>query len=286
MKISLGANLQALQAARRLSNTSSELGSTFQKLSSGLRIQSAADDPSGLAVLSKLKVDTRVASVAIRNAGDGISQVSLAVDGITQIISILSRMRELAQQSANSTYTNAQRSALSTEFTLLAEESDRTAATIAFNKVVLLSNPQDTYIQVGLRGDGTDNSILIPRTSATLQSVGVKDAFDQLTVSIIGNTTDVSQSVSRNSLPVLEAAIETLTQRRSVLAASENRLHSAVNYLSVSRENLAAASGRIGDADQAAEAATLVRLQILQNAQQAVLAQANQSTALVLKLLS
>ena len=285
MKIPIAGNINALRVARRLDVTTSQLSSIFQRLPSGLRINSGADDPAGIAILSSLQADKMIASVAFRNTSGGISVTNIAIEGINQVILILTRMQELAQQSANGIYPNTQRSALSAEFTLLAQESDRTSATTIFNNVTLLSNSAGTYIQVGLRGNASNNSILIPQTSATLESLGIKDRFDQLTVSIIGSSAEVSQSLARNALPILDAAIETLTQRRSVLAAAENRLESAVNFLAASRENFAAAASRIGDADIAAESANLIRLQVLQNAQQAILAQANQTPALALKLL-
>ena len=139
MAISLGSNISSLQAQRRLSNSTDQLSSVFERLSSGQRINKASDDAAGLAIADSLRADQRIATVAIRNANDGISTIAIADSALGQIGNVLSRLAELAEQSANGVYSTSQRSALSNEFVALASEIERIATTTEFNGVTLLS---------------------------------------------------------------------------------------------------------------------------------------------------
>jgi len=286
MGITLGTNIASLNAQRRLSLSSDALSQTFQRLSSGQRINKAADDAAGLAIADSLRADQRVASVAIRNANDGISTIAIADSALAEIGNVLSRLAELAEQSANGVYSNSQRSALQNEFTALASEIERIASTTVFNGVALISGGATTVLQVGF-DSGSTSQISFAGVQGTLASLGLASSGSSaLTYSISADTSDAAQTASRLALDAVNNAIQSLATTRGSLGASEARLNVAIKNLSVSRENFAAAESRIRDVDVAAEAAELTRLNILQQAGAAVLAQANQQPQLALQLLS
>ncbi|MBX7138913.1 MAG: flagellin FliC [Oligoflexia bacterium] len=285
MPITLGTNVASLQAQRRLGQASDKLASTFERLSSGQRINKASDDAAGLAIADSLRADQRVAGVAIRNANDGISTITLADSALGEIGNVLSRLAELAEQSANGVFSVTQRSALSNEFTALASEVERIAATTEFNGVKLLSGNATVTLQIGFDASST-SQISYTGVSGTLSSLGLAaNNSSVLTYSINGASTDAGQSAARATLDAVNNAIDSLASTRGRLGAAEARLRVAINNLSVARENFASAESRIRDVDVAAEAAELTRLGILQQAGAAVLAQANQQPSLALSLL-
>jgi len=285
MAISLGNNIQSLQAQRILTRTQGSLSKTFERLSSGMRINNAGDDAAGLFVAEGLRIDQRIASVAIRNANDGISLINIADGAISEIGNILNRMAELSEQSANGVYSNDQRSALQTEFQALGSEIQRIAATTEFNDLPLLSVSQNVVLQVGFDSAST-SQITVPNVNATLSAIGLAGAGSSaLTFSLIGATTDIAQSASRLALDAVRAAINSISAQRGRLGGSESRLRSAISSLQIARETFAAAESQIRDADIAEEAANLTRLGILQQAGASVLSQANQQPQLALQLL-
>jgi flagellin len=285
MPITLGSNIASLQAQRFLSNTSNQLTNVYQKLSSGMRINKAADDSAGLAIADSLKAQSRVATVAIRNANDGISTIAIADSALDQIGGVLTRLAELAEQSANGVYSINQRSALTNEFVALASEIERIATTTQFNGVTLLSSGSALVLQVGFNSAST-SQILYTGVAGTLQSLGLAQAGNsQLIYSINGTSLELGQSYSRITLDAVNAAIQSLASNRGTLGAAESRLNVAINNLTVARENFSAAESRIRDTDVAEQAAELTRLGILQQAGSAVLAQANQQPSLALTLL-
>jgi flagellin len=284
MALSLSTNVSAINAQNNLSKTTAALNTTFQRLSSGLRINSAKDDPAGLAMADSLQTDARLAAVAIRNANDGISLTSIADSAMSEIGNILSRMGELAQQSANGVYTNSQRSALSSEFTALGSEIERIATTTSFNDRALLSNSQSVSLQVGL-DSSSDSQITITAINGTLAALGLAASGSTLSFSVIANSDEASQSAATAALTAVTGALSSLNSSRGSLGAAESRLSFAIDNLAVARENFIAAESRIRDADVAQEVAEMVRLQVLQQATTAVLAQANQQPQLVLQLL-
>jgi flagellin len=285
MAISLGSNIASLQAQRRLSTATSKLGNTFERLSSGQRINKASDDAAGLAIADSLRADQRVASVAIRNANDGISTIAIADSALSEIGNVLSRLAELSEQSSNGVFSITQRSALQNEFTALGSEIERIAATTQFNGVKLLSGNSTVTLQVGFNS-GSTSQISYTGVQGTLTSLGLAAAnVSNLTFSINDTTEALGQSAARNALDAVNNAIKSLASTRGTLGAAEARLNVAINNLSVARENFASAESRIRDVDVAAEAAELTRLGILQQAGAAVLAQANQQPALALSLL-
>lgn len=284
MPITINSNIASLQAQRRLGSASAALQNTFEKLSSGQRINKASDDAAGLAIADALKADQRVASVAIRNANDGISTVAIADGALGEIGNVLTRLAELAEQSANGTFSTTQRSALQNEFSALGSEIERIATVTTFNGVKLLSGGQSIVLQVGFDSQST-SQIQIRNVTGTLNALGLAQTGSALTYSISGASISDGQSASRLALDAVNAAIGSLAQTRGNLGAAESRLRVAINNLQVSRENFAAAESRIRDVDVASEAAELTRLNILQQAGASILAQANQQPGLALSLL-
>ena len=285
MPITIGTNIASLQAQRRLANATESLGATYEKLSSGQRINKASDDAAGLAIADSLRANQRVATVAIRNANDGISTVAIADGALGQIGDVLTRLAELAEQSANGVFSTLQRSALQNEFSALGSEIERIALTTTFNGVNLLSGSSSIALQVGFNS-GSTSQITINNVQGTLTALGLASAgVSNLTYSISGASILDGQSASRNALDAINSAISSLAQTRGTLGAAESRLRAAINNLAVARENFASAESRIRDVDVATESAELTRLNILQQAGAAVLAQANQQPSLALSLL-
>lgn len=286
MSINIRTNIASLGAQRNLADSSAKLQTAFERLSSGLRINRARDDAAGLAIAESLRADARIANVGIRNASDGVSIISIADQAIGQIGNVLTRLAELAEQSANGVYGNVQRSALQNEFDALTEEMERIALTTEFNGLKLLSGNSQVVFQVGF--DGTSLSqITFSGVEATLQALGLANTGTSTPIySISGATATASQSAARLALDAINNAITSVTRNRGTLGAAEARLEVAVNNLQVARENFKAAESRIRDADVAAEAAELTRLNILQQAGAAVLAQANAQPQLALQLIS
>lgn len=285
MAISLGNNIQSLQAQRILTGTQGDLSRTYERLSSGMRINRAGDDAAGLFVAEGLRVDQRIASVAIRNANDGISLISIADGAIAEISNILNRMAELSEQSANGVFSNEQRSALQNEFQALGSEIQRIAVTTEFNDLPLLSVSQNVVLQVGF-DSASSSQITLANVTATLSAIALAVAGSSaLTFSLIGATTDIAQSASRLALDAVRAAINSVSAQRGRLGESESRLKTAISNLQIARETYAAAESQIRDADIAEESANLTRLGILQQAGASILSQANQQPRLALQLL-
>ena len=287
MAINIRTNLPALSAQRNLDASSNKLSTSYQRLSSGLRINRASDDAAGLAIAENLKAGSSTATVAMRNANDGISVITIADQAVNQISNVLNRMAELATQSSNGVVDNVQRSALQNEFTALASEIERIAVTTKFNGLALLDGQKDISFQIGFDGSSTSQltygSVDVRLAGMGLAQVGSSSA----TFSIIGaggNEVE-SQAAARSALDAIQVALTSVNQKRGGLGALENRLEVTINNLQVARENFKAAESRIRDVDVATEAAELTRLNILQQAGAAVLAQANQAPQLALQLL-
>ena len=244
------------------------------------------DDAAGLAIADALRADARIASVAIRNSNDGISMISIADGALDQMSSVLTRMAELAEQAANGTLGSPQRSALNQEFVALGSEIQRIAVTTTFNGIDLLSGGASVLLQVGFDSAST-SQIQFSGVDGTLEAVGLAAAgSDQLIYSLnAAGTTLNAQAAARSALDAVKLAINSLTTSRGTLGAAESRLNVTITNLSVARENFTAAESQIRDVDVAEEAANLTRLNILQQAGAAVLAQANQQPQIALSLL-
>jgi len=285
VSITINSNLASLRGQRLLSNSSEQLTQVYAKLSSGQRINRPSDDAAGLAIADSLRASQRVATVAVRNAQDGISTITIADGALSQIGQVLTRLAELSEQAANGTYSTQQRSAMHSEFIALGSEIERIATTTTFNGVALLSGNSQLVLQVGFDAKST-SQITVSQLTGTLAGLGLAaSGVSAMSYSITGDTADVAQSAARFALEGVNGAISSLTNLRGTLGAVESRLLTTINNLSVARENYASAESRIRDIDVAAEAAELTRLNILQQAGAAVLAQANAQPQLALQLL-
>jgi flagellin len=285
MAINIRTNIPSLIAQRNLDSSSNRLNTSYERLSSGLRINRARDDAAGLAIAESLKADASIATVAIRNANDGISIISIADQAIGQIGNTLARLAELAEQSANGVFANTQRSALQNEFTALQSEVERIAFTTKFNGLTLLSGGGEVVFQVGFDGSSL-SQVKYSGVEVTLAALGLARTGTSVpTFSINAETEAAAQSASRQALDAINSAITSVTRNRGQLGAAEARLEVTISNLQVARENFRAAESRIRDVDVASEAAELTRLNILQQAGAAILAQANQQPQLALQLI-
>jgi len=274
MSTVINTNVPALIAQRSLSKTSAEMSIALQRLSTGLRINSAKDDAAGLAISERLTSQIRGYNQAIRNAGDGISLAQTAEGGMDAITNSLQRMRELAVQAANYSNTTADRTAINAEFSQLKTEIDRVSTQTKFNTRGLL--------------DGTFSAATFQVGANQGETISV-DAITNMSASALGLTAagvDVTTaSNASTSITAIDLALTTVTSARANLGASINRFEQTVSNLRVTVENLSAARSRIQDADFAAETAALTRVQILQQSGMAVLSQANAIPQGVLSLL-
>jgi flagellin len=275
----INTNVHSINAQRRTDATQSALSVTVQRLSSGLRVNSAKDDAAGLAISERMQAQVAGMSVAVRNANDGISMAQTAEGATAKIGEALQRMRELAVQSATGTQNEGDRSKLQTEFTALQEEVDRLVSGTRFNGHSLLDgsggNGGVFTLQVGATTDASDTlSVTMTDLSGTSSDVAV--------LSIEG--TDASASTA--AIVGLDAAINDIAVARSNFGALQNRIEGVISNLQTSSENLSAARSRIVDADYAVETASLSRSRILQQAGNAMIAQANQAPSQVMQLLA
>ena len=278
MTMSVNTNLYSLNAQRNLSNSQSSLATSMQRLSSGLRINSAADDSAGLAISQRMNAQVRGMNVAIRNANDGISLSQTADGALASVGDSLQRMRELAVQARNSTNSDSDKQSLNLEFTQLSSEIGRVLGGTTFNgKAILGADAGTLTFQVGANVT-TNDSIDITTTNLTTDA-----AITTVTGASIGSASDATAIAT--VITNIDAAIDDINSQRATFGASQNRFNSVVSNLQSSVENQSAASSRITDADFATETANMSRAQILQQAGTAMVAQANQLPQSVLKLL-
>jgi flagellin len=285
MAITIGSNITSLTAQRRLGASTDSLNKVFQRLSSGQRINSAADDAAGLTIADSLRASQKVSGIGMRNASDGLSYIGIADGAMAEVGNVLNRLAELAQQSSNGVYSPTQRSALQGEFASLSSEIERISATTIFNDVVLLSGGAATSLQVGFDGRSTAQ-ISIGNVQATLTALGLAGSGSSVQIySLNAVSSDAGQSASRAALDAVNRAIGSLSATRGALGAVESRLRVSIGNLSTIRVNYAAAESRIRDTDVASDAAELTRLNILQQAGASILGQANQQPQIALGLL-
>lgn len=302
MASTINTNLISLNAQRNLNTSQSSLATTMQRLSSGLRVNSAKDDAAGLAIAERMNSQVRGMNVAVRNANDGISMAQTAEGALSKVGDNLQRMRELAVQAANDTNGSTDRDSLNKEYQQLAQEIARVVTSTQFNGQQLLNNATDTVFQVGAN-TGTDNQITVAAvdmTKAAPSGLGVQTAaVPPATVPSLDNalgslmdgadmtdpTKPPTAQMARNSMVAIDKALDLVNNTRATYGAAQNRFEAVISNLQVAAENTAAARGRIMDADFAAETANLSRTQILQQAGTAMVAQANQMPQAVLKLI-
>lgn len=277
----INTNIASLNSQRMLSRTNDSLSSAMERLSSGLRVNSAKDDAAGLAIADRMTSQIRGMTVAMRNANDGISMAQTAEAGMGNITETLQRMRDLAIQAANfGAVSSEDREKLQTEFRQLGNEIHRIIENTEFNgKKILNGSLSNAIFQVG-PNTSTNNQISITISNLELMS-GVNQLFGSL--ASIGSNATFSNVMS--AINNIDIAITKIDNFRATLGAIQNRFTTTISNLQSSIENQSAARSRIMDADFATETAALSRAQILQQAGTAMLAQANQTTQGVLRLL-
>ncbi|MGZ8158317.1 MAG: flagellin N-terminal helical domain-containing protein [Methylobacter sp.] len=275
----INTNIASMNSQRNLTQSSMNLSTSMERLSSGLRVNSAKDDAAGLAISNRMTSQIRGMTVATRNANDGISLAQTAEAALGTITETMQRMRDLAVQSANDAgMTGADKDKLQTEFKQLNDELSRIVANTEFNgkKIINGSLASGIAIQVGAN-TAADNQISISITDVSgILSLTVTAA----SIGANASMTDVLSAINQ-----IDSAIQSIDTARAKLGAVQNRFTTTIGNLQSSIENQSAARSRIIDADFAMETAALSRSQILQQAGTAMLAQANQSTQSVLKLL-
>ena len=279
MPTTINTNMASLSAQRALQSTDGSLSTSMKRLSTGLRINSAKDDSAGLAIAERMTSQVRGMTVASRNANDAISLAQTAEGSLGKVGESLQRMRELAVQSANATNDTSDRANLNDEYKALATEVSRVLEGTKFNgKNLLNSAATDMAFQIGADTNATDR-ITVELRDMTAGD-GMKAALDTASTGSISTV-----EASLDTISALDAAIDEVTSARSNLGSVQNRFESVVANLATSQENITAARGRITDADFAVESANLSRAQVLSQAGNTMLAQANQQPQQVLSLL-
>jgi len=269
-------NVEAQNAHRQLSMTNDKLSGTMERLSSGLRINRAADDAAGLAVSEEMRTQIRGMNVASRNALDGVSLVQVADGALGGVNDMLQRIRDLAVQAANGTLTDQQRGNLDQEVQSVVSELARVASDTEFNGIKILSGSVATAASAVTLQVGANSSQVIAFTISTMTA-------SDLGISGIAVSTAAAATAA---IPSLDAAIRSVNSQRASMGAIQNRLEQTISRLDLTSENLQAAESRIRDADMASEMIDFTRNQILQQSGTAMLAQANQAPQSILKLLS
>jgi len=268
----INTNISALRAANASSRANEMLGAAMERLSTGSRINSAADDAAGLSIATGFTSDIRALNQGVRNASDGIALAQTAEGALQEVTNMLQRVRELAVQSQNGTLDAEDRGFLDTEVTELAAQIDDILSNTTFNGVTLFSTTAGTDVTVDIQIDAGRSVTL---TSTAIDGTNIDAAA--LDVSSVANAATAITNV--------DAALSDVNTARSSLGAGQNRLDAAINNLTTTSTNLADARSRIEDADYSAETTALAKAQILGQASTAMLAQANQSQQNVLSLL-
>jgi flagellin len=304
MPQTINTNLVSLNAQRNLSSSQMSLATSMQRLSSGLRVNSAKDDAAGLAIAERMNTQVRGMNVAIRNANDGISMAQVGEGALSKVSDIFQRMRELAVQAANGTNSTADRVSLNQEYVQLAQEATRTLGGTQFNSQNILATTNNSTFQIGANSVTDIDQITVAAFDWTgTGSVGITDVLGSAILSgtDVGSydaATGVFTSGANGpaalitdpasatlALTNIDKALNSINSQRATFGAVQNRFENVVATLMVGAENQSAARGRIMDADYAAETSNLSRAQILQQAGNAMVAQANQLPQQVLSLL-
>ena len=281
MSLIINSNIASVTAQRHLNNSRAEMDQAMERLSSGKRINSAMDDAAGLTIAHSLDAKVTSLNQAARNANDGVSLINLAEGALDQVSAMLTRMRELAVQAINGTYSQTDRSNMNSEFGALSDEITRISDNTKFNGTAVIGTAATLTFQVGHTASDTITLTTVDMGAGAIGSGAVYVSAQ----AIYAATAASSITKAQTSLSVIDAAIQDVDGYRATLGATANRLeHSAANLMT-RVENQMAARSRIEDADYAVEAANLARAQVLQQAGTAMLSQANASTQTVLSLL-
>jgi flagellin len=275
MPVTIKTNIPSLQAQKNLARSSSALNASFDRLSSGLRIVTAADDAAGLAISESMSTQIRSFTIAERNAQDAVSMVQTAEGALAEVHQIMGRLRELAMQAANGSYTATDRGFLDTEYQALKAEIGRIQQSAKFNgKELLQSNVSTIQFQIGLNNTASDQLQL------SFGGFGLTTIITSTNL-VAGSTI----SAALTALSTIDATLSIISTERAKYGATMNRLGITISSIETMRLNLSAANSRIRDVDVAAETSALARNQVLSQAGVSVLSQANQLPQLALNLL-
>ncbi len=280
MSATINTNIASMNAQRNTSASQLSLTTSMQRLSSGLRVNSAKDDAAGLAIAERMNAQVRGMNVAIRNANDGISMAQTAEGALSKVGDALQRMRELAVQSRNGTNSDSDKNSLNKEFQDLQKEINRVLGGTAFNgKKILGAQGTNISFQVGANTDAEDT------ITVKFENMVSNAEISTVTVSTAGIGSSADMSAIASVIANIDTALDTINDKRATFGATQSRFEAVISNLQVAVENQSAARSRIVDADFATETANLSRAQILQQAGNAMIAQANQLPQQVLRLL-
>jgi flagellin len=273
MGLSIKTNVSALDAQKNLVGTELDLNNSLAKLSSGFRITKAADDAAGLAISVNLGAQIKSYNQAVRNGNDALNVIQTADSSLNETQNILTRLRELASQSASSGVSNTERGYIQNEVDGLVSEIDRIANATEYNGVALINTAASLTFQVGIRNVAANDQIVVTTSSATSTSLSV------------GSLSLSTLTGAQAALSTIDSALQSVSSTRATLGAQANRFEKVINVATQASVSLSAAQSRIRDVDVAEETSNLSRTQILLQAGVSVLAQANQQPQIALKLL-
>jgi len=283
MALTVRTNVGALSAIKTLNNTQNSLTKSLGRVSSGSRINQAGDDAAGLSVSSRMKSDNVSLKAAMRNTNDGISLIQTAEGSLNEVYNILTRMRELAVQGANDTYSSTDRAQIQIEFNQLRAEISRISTDTNFNRIGVLNSTKTLTFQIGINNASNNQfAITMSTVAASIGTLGISKGAAGIALTTGGT---VSIGMMRNSITLIDTALSSVNDRRARLGAFQNRLESALNTASNYSQNLSAAASQISDVDYASESANLTKFQIMQQAGVAALGQAKAIPQSVLSLL-
>ena len=280
MALSVRTNVASIRAASQLNSTQNQLTSSLERISSGLRVNRAADDSAGLSVATRMESDNTSLKQAIRNANDGISMVQTAEGGLNEVYDILVRLRELSTQASNETYNSQDRSQMNTEYSNLVGEISRIVSVAQFNRQNILNQTSTQFtIQIGIQNnDDNQLNINLSTLNSTLGALGLTSSFQSIALTRVAS--------AAANLGQIDKALNFINTRRAYLGAVQNRLENALSEATNYSENLSATSSQILDVDYAEESANMTRNQIMQQAGVAALGQAKAIPQSVVSLLS
>lgn len=284
MSFAINTNVAALNTLFNLNMSQGAMNSASQQLSSGFKINSAADDAAGLAIATKMNNQVSGLNQASQNAQDGLSMLQTMEGGVSSVQSMLGRMRDLAVEAANATSTTSDRKQIVTELKQLQSEITRTSQSTEFNTKVLLTGTASTGVQFQVGSNsGTTQHITLKASNANLKASGL--GVTTAKISLATGTTKAQQSAANNLVSLLDGAISKVSTFRANIGAVEDRLNFAITNVSTESNNLSTAQSRIMDTNMAATMTKFTQNQILVQAGISMLAQANQAPGMVLKLL-
>ena len=280
MPLTINTNIASIDAQRNLNSSQSSLATSMQRLSSGLRVNSAKDDAAGLAIAERMNAQVRGMNVAVRNANDGISMSQTADGALAQVSNSLQRMRELAVQSRNATNSSSDKDSLNKEFSQLQQEITRVLGGTTFNgKHVLGSDAGSLDFQIGANTTA-DDRVTVTTSNMTTDTKNTAVTGSSATIGATATGTAIDTVINN-----IDSAIDDVNDTRAMFGATQSRFDSVISNLQSGVENQSAARSRIMDADFASETANMSRAQVLQQAGTAMIAQANQLPQQVLTLL-